>query len=138
MLSISRAIFSAALVFFASASKAQTDTRTPTPEQLQQSLQIAANILNKNLPFVVDRSVTLTSSVAEHDNSFTYHFEVNTVGVSLDFKQQQLKVTNSYCSAPDLAIMRQYDVPVNWDYYSTDGQYLQRITTRMADCNQTR
>ena len=110
-------------------------TPYPTPSELQQTLLMAANILNKKMPIVIDRYTTLTSTNAELNNTFTFHYEIDTRNMDYNYIKLQIKITNGYCSSPNFEIFKKYDVPVNWDYYTIDGRFLRRFTTTKVLCN---
>ncbi len=82
----------------------------------------------------IDRYTTLTSTNAEMNNTFTFHYEIDTSIGSYDYAELWTHVANGYCTAPNFDIFRKYDVPVNWDYYTLDGRFLRRFTTTKALC----
>ncbi len=124
-----------ALATIAIIPRSRSATPYPTPSELQQTLLMTANMLNKKMPMVIDRYTTLTSTNAELNNTFTFRYEIEISGGNIDYRELGGRVTNGYCTAPNFDIFRKYNVPVNWDYYTPDGRFLRRFTTTMALCN---
>jgi hypothetical protein len=106
----------------------------PDPSVLA-AVQKSIDIANQQMPRVINRETKALNMHVLADGTVVYHYELSSgAPTEQDRDAMKKRLTNNYCTSPDLAVFRRYSLPNRWDYYTPDGRFLLQITVTNADC----
>jgi hypothetical protein len=93
----------------------------------------AANEMNKNCPFMVDKNTRLDNTTAMLDNTFQFNFTlINTSKDKIDadtFKKKMQPILINFArTSPDAKIFRDEKIIINYNYKDRDGVFIVRLS----------
>ena len=92
-----------------------------------------SNIMNKNVPQVVDKATTLTSTTCLPGPIFLYKYQLNNLVTYLPDSFER-KLTKKWCTNPSLIGLLSRLKSVNHTYYSDKGDFIRKITISEINC----
>lgn len=107
-------------------------------DEIENSLNVLAENVNKLLPKLVDSDTEMVS-VTAYQNQLTFNYRiVNYKLHELDiviFDESMLpQLFKSYCTGKETAIYRKAGVKIIYSYTDTDGQFISSFNFNKTDC----
>ena len=102
-------------------------------------LSQTADLMNQNLPMMIDRDVRWNSASAGPGKNFNYNYTlVNNYARDIDgamFAQNvRQSFTQEFCTKPSGQMFFQQGVSLNANYYDRDNSLIARVRIDPADC----
>jgi len=106
----------------------------------EEILRKTSNSMNKNCPQIIDKYTTL-NNITTYGKNFIYNYYID-VSMFNDFKiskndwteEQELILTNFYCTDPKFVFFKEKNVNVTWSYIDLNGSSIGEIKLNQSSC----
>ena len=92
-----------------------------------------SNIMNQNVPQVVDKATKLISTTCLPGPTFLYTYQLNNLVTYLPDSFER-SLTKKWCTTPSLINLLSRLKSVNHTYYSDKGSFIRKITISAINC----
>ncbi len=128
------------IALFASTVTLTWQTSAQAEENISELLVQTANMMNKNLPMMIDQNTQWDSSFAGPGKILSYNYTlVNYSATQIDGKQFARNIrqplTNSICTNPTTQIFPENGVMLNFNYYDNTRNLIARVQVTPSDCD---
>ena len=92
-----------------------------------------ATEINKLCPILVDSETRLENTIVLPSNVFQYNYtlmniEKGSIDIALLKNEMEPDITNFVCTSPDMKVLRDNKVTINFQYSDKDGNHLFTIS----------
>lgn len=109
-------------------------------QNINESLKMISNEMNKNCPMVIDEYTTLLNTYGGNGQVIynlqldKYIFTLYEWTKSEWLYNQTIVMTNSFCTDPSFRTFIEYNVDVTWKYSDLEGNYIGKVKLNANDC----
>ena len=109
-------------------------------QNINESLKMISNEMNKNCPMVIDEYTTLLNTYGGNGQVIynlqldNYIFTLYEWSKSEWLYNQTIVMTNSFCTDPSFRIFIENNVDVTWKYSDLEGNYIGKVKLNAKDC----
>lgn len=109
-------------------------------DNISEILVQTANMMNQNLPMMIDQDTQWDSSFAGPGKMLSYNYTlVNYSATQIDgmqfIKNIRTPLTNTICTNPATQIFPQEGVLLNFNYYDNTRNLIARVKVAPSDCD---